>query len=54
MKQISEVEEKPFTSSLYICSKAFLYAAVERVEGGRSNFSPSPPTYFPAYLGYFI
>jgi hypothetical protein len=45
MKQISEVEGKPFTSSLNICPEK---PAVERGGGGRSNASPlfSPP-YFP-------
>ncbi len=37
MKQISEVEGKPFTSSLNICPEK---PAVERGGGGRSNTSP--------------
>jgi hypothetical protein len=37
MKQISEVEGKPFTSSLNICPEK---PALERGGGGRSNASP--------------
>jgi len=46
MKQKSEVEEKPFTSSLNICQKAFLQKGVEA--GGEMpthhhpNFPPDP------------
>ncbi len=38
-RQLSEVEEKPFTSSLNMCPAA----AGEMVGGGRSNAAPSPP-----------
>jgi hypothetical protein len=44
MKQMSEQEDKPLTSSLNICQKRAL-------EGGGLSIppSPSPPPYFPAY-----
>ncbi len=46
-KQISEVEEKSFTSSLNICPEAG--------GGGRSYaFPPSPPPYFQLIPGFFL
>jgi hypothetical protein len=48
MKQISEVEEKPFTSSLTICPEAFC----RNGWGGRSNTSPLAPSQ--RIRGYFI
>jgi hypothetical protein len=41
MKKISEVEEKPFTSSLNIVQKP----AVKRGGGGQRKASPSPLPY---------
>ncbi len=52
MKKISEVEEKPFTSSLKISVQK---PAVE--SGERAGGVTPPPlttTYFPADHGYFI
>ncbi len=49
MKQISEMEEKPFTLSFNICPYD------ESDWGGRSDGSPhiSPPPYFPTDLWIF-
>jgi hypothetical protein len=44
MKKMSEVEENLFTSSLNICPEA---CSRKGWGGGRSNASPSPPSYFP-------
>jgi hypothetical protein len=51
MKQISEVEEKPFTSSLYICSETFcrFYRFLQLIAGyfiPRRRNRYSPPRYF--------
>ncbi len=46
MKQISEVEEKPFTSSVNFCPEACCIG--KGVRGGRSITSSSSLPYFPA------
>ncbi len=50
MKQISEEEEKPLTSSLNICSEAC--STVER-GGGRAEYRP-PPYQRPLFPSLFV
>jgi hypothetical protein len=50
MKQISEVEEKLFTSSL---NTVYLHKPALRVWAGGVTPPPSPPPYFPAGISDF-